>query len=302
MRILKASIDPKGAEVEAGAYLDESHYSELIVGADCAEPVFVTKPDGSCLACYVPNVIPVAEQRVAYSILRRIHCTPTNRGVAVTGEGAPHRILKDGTRSKTRDIPTRAFRGQSSAIIGYYDRYIRIPYCRATAFNLRYPGRFDKLRPFIKHCDATFRRYAPERYAAQRAAADATSPDFVINDTAFSTITVNKNWRTRAHYDAGDYEDGMGVMTCLRAGHYGGGALVFPKYGLAVDMASGGVLLADVHELHGNTAIMGNAGGYERVSCIFYFRNKMQMCGTAAEELERAKNRKPGDPLWDNPA
>ena len=128
--------------------------------------------------------------------------------------------------------------------------------------------------------------------------ADKTSADFRINGTAFTTVTVNKNWRTRAHYDAGDYKQGFGVMTCMRAGRYRGGQLIFPGFRVAVDMRTGGVCLADVHELHGNAPIEGVEGKYERVSCILYYRAKMIECGTAAEELDRAKNRKPGDPLW----
>ena len=33
----------------------------------------------------------------------------------------------------------------------------------------------------------------------------------------------------------------------------------------------------------------GNKGLYERVSMVFYYREKMKECGSAANELDRAK-------------
>lgn len=54
-------------------------------------------------------------------------------------------------------------------------------------------------------------------------------------------------------------------------------------------MNDGDVLLADVHEWHGNTPLVPTRWPYERISFVFYYRAKMLECGSAAEELERAK-------------
>ena len=40
--------------------------------------------------------------------------------------------------------------------------------------------------------------------------AKATHPNFRIEDTAFTTITINKDYRTAVHTDAGDYAAGFG--------------------------------------------------------------------------------------------
>lgn len=279
-----------------GKQLDETHYDVMVDG----ELTTVLKPDGSPLLIYVPEAIPRDECLAAFDILRKLNNPPTNRAVAVAGKS--HRqIRRDGTKSKTIRLQNYEVAGISSAIIGYYDRYVRFPYCRQTAFNADHPELFKKIEPFISHCDQTFSKHAPERYAAQRQAADNTSQDFVIQNTAFSTVTVNKNWSTLGHYDSGDFADGMGVMSCLRAGRFSGGALVFPAYRVAVQMRTGGVCLADVHELHGNTKIVPyNTQPYERVSCVLYFRKNMMQCGTAEQELDRAKNRKTGDKLYDD--
>jgi hypothetical protein len=176
-----------------------------------------------------------------------------------------------------------------SGLAGYYDRYTRTPYCRLTAFNIDHSTEFDRARPLVRAVDRAFAEAVPDRYAAQQAIIQRTSPDFYIRGTVFTTMTVNHNWRTAQHRDAGDYAPGFGVMSVLEAGHYEGGYLVFPQYRVAVDMRTGGVCLADVHEWHGNTEIVGTPGSYVRISLVFYYRANMVLCGSAAEELERAK-------------
>jgi hypothetical protein len=73
--------------------------------------------------------------------------------------------------------------------------------------------------------------------------------------------------------------------------------LVFPQYRVAVDLGTRDVLLADVHEWHGNTPLVGAGGEYERVSCVFYYRTGMRHCRPPAEELEWARRRRPGERL-----
>jgi hypothetical protein len=160
-----------------------------------------------------------------------------------------------------------------------------------TAFTRDNLGRWGEMLPLVRAADAVFRTACPGRYAAQMAAVRRTPPDFVIPGTAFTTVTVNRNLRTRCHKDSGDLAAGFGVISVLRAGEYAGGHLVFPKYRVAVDLRSRDVLLADVHECHGNTAIVGEPGTYERVSTVYYFRERMTECGSAEEEQERAVDR-----------
>ena len=73
------------------------------------------------------------------------------------------------------------------------------------------------------------------------------------------------------HADEGNLEGGYGVMTVIRAGAYTGGLLVFPKFGVAVHLDSCDVLVCDNREAHGNTAIVGADGEYERVSVVAYY-------------------------------
>jgi len=194
----------------------------------------------------------------------------------------------DGSISSTNQSPEVL-----SGAIGFLDR----PICRTTVFTAREIDDWMRIKPFIRAVDKVFRDNAPERYAAQLKAVKQTPSEFVIRGTAFTTVTVNRNFRTAAHKDEGDLPEGFGVMSVLSAGNYSGGYLVFPKYRVAVDMRTRDVLLADVHEYHGNTPLVGVEGGFERISTVLYYRSNMRFCGTPARELKRAKNRRPGDRL-----
>jgi len=294
----------------AGQFVDESHYDVLV-----DEQAVVYKPDGSVLLKLCKRVIPAGVCRKVYPVLRKAATETDNRGMAggtgpvdptrmvpdvTKGPGGEkrvimgQRILRGGRLSNTRET----IRTVESGIVGYFDRYARIPYCRQTAFNLNHPEKFQAIYPYVRLVDRVFQEQMPERYEAQMGLVRRTSPDFHISGTAFTTITVNRNFRTAVHKDVGDLSEGFGVMTAFRSGAFEGFALCFPKYRVAAVMRTGDVLLADVHEWHGNTPVIGMPGRWERVSCVFYYRRKMAECGTAVEELERAKRRQRGDPLY----
>jgi hypothetical protein len=207
-------------------------------------------------------------------------------GSATIGEikGNQYRaLLSNGTLSKTMHaIPV------DSSVIGYMDRYPRIPYCRTTAFSQKFFAEYNQCVPYIKCIDDVFKQYAPHRYAIQRGMAEETSQDFIIRDTAFTTVTVNKNFRTAAHKDAGDLKEGFGNLGVISRGKYNGFITVLPRYGVGLDINHGDVALFDVHEVHGNTEVE-KISYFERISVVCYYREKMIFCGTKQYELDRAK-------------
>ncbi len=275
-----------------GLKLNEQSYDTLLDG-DCD----VFTPEGDLLLKLRRKCIPASVAAQAFAVLRTIKAKTNNRGMA-TGKlymnSAPS-TKADGTASKTTGVASEY--AVMSAVIGYFDRYPRIPYCRQTAFNADHPEKFAQVLPFIKACDDVYAREAPERYALQKAWADRTTPEFVIHGTTFTTITVNQNFQTAVHTDKGDLKDGLSCITVLRGGEFQGATLVFPHYRVGVRLDSCDLLMFDSHHMHGNTPLFGKVGAYERVSCVLYYRERMIDCGTAAEELERAKSRKLGDRL-----
>jgi hypothetical protein len=70
-----------------------------------------------------------------------------------------------------------------------------------------------------------------------------------------------------------------------------GGTLVFPRYGVGVRARTGDLLLCDVHEVHGVTAITGEPGTWARLSSVFYMRERIAKCGTRQQEAEKEKRR-----------
>jgi len=116
----------------------------------------------------------------------------------------------------------------------------------------------------------------------------------------FTTIKVNRSWRTAAHIDSGDLKQGFGVLCCL--GDFEGCDLVFPRYKTAVRFREGDILLADVaNQVHGNTPLLNPDGSEpkpgkepERLVCVFYYQEKMEHCLTTEEEMKVINNWKKG--------
>lgn len=281
-----------------GTLLTDDSYTYLVQGEDTD----VYKPDGSILCRVRYNVIAPAICAASYSIFREAATPTNNRGMAAgtvvddpdkaqnivarpKGTTTGHRLKKDGTVSNT----SIAKKSVDSGIVGYFDRSSRFPYCRLTAYNLNHPEKFRGVLPMVRRIDELFKELMPERYSQQLEVVKATSPDFYISGTAFTTITVNRNFQTAVHQDQGDLKEGFGVMTVMRAGKFQGCFTAFPKFKVAVDMQTGCLFLADVHEWHGNTPVRGTKGMHERVSLVLYYREKMQECGSAQEELDRVK-------------
>lgn len=176
-----------------------------------------------------------------------------------------------------------------SGIAGWYDRYPRIPYGRATAYTAAHPEKFKMAYPFLQTLSRGFKELLPWRFGNQMREASKIDPAFVVPETPFTTITVNKSFRTAAHFDAGDYADGLSNLLVLsNNGNYKGGYLVFPEYRVAVNVRPGDLLLVNNHEvLHGNTPIELMDEEAERISLVCYLREGMLQLGSKDYEDAR---------------
>jgi hypothetical protein len=293
---LKPAMNDLEAEVFAGKLLDESSYDLLI-----DESADVLGPDGRLLAKFRRGAIPEQMRAKTFEALKDAATPSQNRGIAAgendKGETDRKRIRKDGVPTRTRE----SAKPVNSGIVGFFDRYTRTPYCRLTAYTMDNREKFLAAIPFLQFASDEFRREVPDRWSNQNQFVEKTHPDFRIPGTAFTTVTVNSNWQTATHQDAGDLRQGFGVMATL--GHdYDGCHLVFPQYRVAFRMKPGDLIFDDVHQWHGNTPLKLTAEGGERLSLVLYYREKMISCGSASEELERAKNRQPGDRIKEDRA
>ena len=172
-----------------------------------------------------------------------------------------------------------------SGIAGWFDRYPRIPYGRATTYTRDNFDKFKMSFPFLQHLAKGFKELMPWRYGNQMEAAKKIDSRYLIPETPFTTVTVNKTFRTAAHRDAGDLDTGLSNLLVLsNDGRFSGGYLIFPEIRVAVNVRPGDLLLVNNHEIiHGNTPIVCEEGS-ERVSLVVYFREKMLELGSKEYE------------------
>lgn len=191
-----------------------------------------------------------------------------------------------------------------STPIGYYEAMKAVGSdlpCRLTYHTALKLKKYQSGIPYIQEVDKWFKKLHPVRHGINKERA-SQRPKYQIENTAFSTITINRNFRTGIHKDKGDF-GGYAMLSVLERGHYNGGLFVIPAYGLAVDLREGDVLCAKVSEYHANTEIwtteeqekfnndlplkfkldteVGTLGldkRYTRISFVSYLREKLIKC------------------------
>jgi hypothetical protein len=274
IQLTRRDLDPD-ADRLAGHHLDARHYDpDRLVRSTTT----VVTPEGRPVITYLEDA--VQGFKAAFGRLRGLPLQSSNRGQAAGGNVRP--MKRDGTRSRTAQT-----KSVPSGLLGFMDREPRTPYCRETALTRAHEAVFAGVLPLVQAVDRQFSLFARERWEAQRLFVDTLSEDWVIGGTVFTTMTVNRNVRTTAHRDKGDYRPGLGMIAAM--GDWEGGELIFPRYRTAVDLRPGGLLLADVHELHGNAPIWGRKP--VRLSVVLYARERMAECGTPEQEWEHAAER-----------
>jgi len=202
-----------------------------------------------------------------------------------------------------------------SGIAGFFDRYPRIPFGRATSYTEFNYDTYKKCYPFTTRLSEKFEELLPRRFAYQKEQADKLDEQFRVGGkrTVFTTITVNKNFRTACHRDAGDLNDGYSNLTVIaKDKDWEGGYLVLPEFRVAINIRPGDLLLVNNHAgIHGNTEMIPPEGksieDMERISLVMYFREKMLLLGTKDYEDSRRdyvdsrrlnKDHRLWKPLW----
>jgi hypothetical protein len=232
----------------------------------------------------------------------------------VKTEGWATRYMENGKVSSMR-VNNNVF----SSVLGYFERtrFLKLP-CRLTSYTAKYWKYYNHGLPFIRALDDCFKKLVPDKYKLQKKAAEE-KPLLHIADTAFSSVTINRNFRTALHVDAGDFREGYGNLSVIERGNYHGGYTVMPQYNIGFNVRTGDFLAMDVHQWHCNTKIyeteadkkankllprihkddketgtMGAEHPYTRISFVCYLREKLREC-------DNAKTRKHFDKMGFNP-
>lgn len=211
------------------------------------------------------------------------------------------RYIQNGKVSKMRVNNVVA-----SGVLGYYESTAFLDAaCRMTGYTRKALKNFLHGIPYLEALDAQFKKLVPDAHAKQYAALRKHKA-YQIADTAFSTLTVNLNFRTALHKDAGDYKDGFGNLSVIEWGKYHGGITMFPRYKIGFDVRTGDFLAMDVHEWHTNsklyeteedkkynatlpdirtrdpeTGVVGSDHRFQRLTFVCYFREKLVDCDEA---------------------
>tara|TARA_B110000902_G_C14215469_1_gene553012 strand:- start:186 stop:1067 length:882 start_codon:yes stop_codon:yes gene_type:complete len=263
-------------------FLNKNHYTQLITEDTDGYDNF-----GNLLFRFRKNAIPLDVLKNGVDAFKGSIEVTEGRG---TASGSSHkRIRKDGSVSNIT-VGNKVESGN----VGFMDSGAMVKYCRKTAFARSYFDKFKQGVPFIEFIDQKYKELCPTHYAKQKAIAEGTNRNYVIGQTSFTTVTVNKNFRTACHQDAGDFADGFGNLIVYREGSYDGGYFVMPEYGVAIDLHNTDLLFADVHKWHANTEFTNCSDDWLRISFVMYYRENMVKCKSPSEELNKIKIEKTG--------
>jgi hypothetical protein len=257
--------------------VDKIHEIEEGTDIDCNLIHFIINEDADVynrdkkLICkFRKNVVNNEKIKNFYDNVNKFaHNTTTNRG-SVSGS----------SKKNVRDNPKI-----KSNVLGYIDIFspsqkdnikkrnlspiVNVRECR---FNVDYPKKWALAYPFIKEIDLLYKKHLPIEYEKQRQKADETY--YRIEDTAFTTITTNINFKTKIHKDKGDY--GFGNLVVIEDGEYEGSETCFPEYGFGVNVRQGDILFMDTHEYHGNLKMYAENEDVVRLSVVSYL--KLNVC------------------------
>ena len=164
-------------------------------------------------------------------------------------------MVKDKKTGEMKESKMRVNNTTASSPIGFYGRTkglgVDLP-CRLSHYTRANLHKFTEAYPYFQAIAKHYEELLPDQYITQ--AERARANDYHIPETPFSTITVNRNFRTALHKDTGDF-GGWACLSVLEENKYSGGLFVLPKFKVAIDMRHGDLLVADVHQYHGNTEL-----------------------------------------------
>jgi hypothetical protein len=154
-----------------------------------------------------------------------------------------------------------------SNIVGYYDRPDRNlkgkgSNLRKTQFLRDYPIRWIMGVEYLKELFRIYKNLYEDLpgdnpYKLQMKDA-CVAKNACINNTCFSTATVNYSSRSAMHIDKKNKDGGIAVLSVIEdyinPNTYGSSYLGLPQYGVCVDVRHGDIIICDNRELwHGNT-------------------------------------------------
>lgn len=162
-----------------------------------------------------------------------------------------------------------------SCIFGYYNKPImsekkhfknggNILICRRCKINT-WP---DYIQNLLEELTRKYKELDPIEYRLQEEEYDKIDSRFKIQNTIFTTCTVNHNFQTLPHTDKGNFR-GRSIILVL--GNFTGGELHVGDE--LFNLKDRDIMLLDGNKIHYNEPIIG-----ERISLVCYIRENMSNC------------------------
>lgn len=281
--ILKRLLTDEEGEALKGKYLDDDCIKHPIINRDTDG----FDQSGKLLFRFRKGVLPLPILELGVKSYEDSIQFTDSRGQAAGG--SYKRIKKDGTVSKIT-VSDKVFSGAA----GFMDAAAMVPYCRKTAFTAKYFEKYTQGIPFVKAVDTLYNKLAPEHYAIQKKYTEGTNQSYIIQGTVFTTITINRNFRTALHKDTGDLPEGFGNLIVHRKGNWDGGYFMLPEFGVGIDLQNTDILFVDVHRWHCNSSFKNCSEDWQRTSFVIYYRHMMLQCESPTKELQKIKIEKNG--------
>jgi len=229
IRLKKPLLHDADLDALRNTLLNERHYRYVVRQNACCY-----RPDGSLLFRFRKNALPAHLTDIPFRYLRNV--------------GAP---ASNSLRGAVKASPSG-----TEALIGINPRTGGV-----TAATLNLLPVLPEIMPYFWAKNARFSELAPEFY--RRAAAAAHGRNTLAKGVVVESVKLLMNVQTGAHTDT---NRSASLLTAIWKGRGEGAELIFVRWGIAVDVRTGDLLIMDGAEMHGNAPYRGTPGEYERLS------------------------------------
>lgn len=213
-------------------------------------------------------------------------------------------------RAWKRYVGSQTFNHCQSNVVGAIDRQALVPWARLTATTQKNWEGFLNEKPFFQEVDRLFAETMPQYHEfLYNRFQEVKDPRFNLFDTAFTTVTINNNFRTAYHRDKLNCKGGMAVLSSINRGSYTGFSLVFPQMRLAFDIRDGDFLCGDNQGyIHGQLPMEDASPDAESIWFVFYSKERLrfvddldcEMCRKSFKRYaaEHHRDKGTGRPGW----
>lgn len=198
----------------------------------------------------------------------------------------------------------------ASNVVGAIDRQALVPWARLTGTTMADYEGFAAGADFYREADSLFKETMPANhkylYDKFQKVAD---PRYNLFDTAFTSVTLNNNFRVAYHRDKLNCKGGIAIISCLDRGDYEGFGLIFPEMRLCFNIRHGDFLCGDNQGyIHGQQPMRNPTPDAEAIWFVFYSKERLRFvdnleCENCRKDFkaysrENLKYRGNGKPSW----